>query len=61
MRIVSKRTVLAIGSVMDFWPARGYAEFMPKGSVKKRIGQHWKTTGNHFKDVVGKYEYSGKR
>lgn len=59
MHFVSKRTLKAMGSVMEFWPAHTYAEYMPKGSIQQRVGRYWKATGNHLKGAIKRYEQSG--
>ena len=56
MRILSKRMIRAMGSVMEIWPDGAYAEYMPRGSTGQRIGQHWKAAGKHLKDAVNHYE-----
>lgn len=56
MHISNKRTVRAMGSVMEIWPAGSYDKYMPKGSTQQRIGRHWEATGKYVKDAVKHYE-----
>jgi hypothetical protein len=51
-----KRTVLAMGSVMDFWPRRDYAEYLPRGSLQQRMGRYWTATGRYLKQGKERYE-----
>jgi len=56
MRTTNKRTLRAMGSVMEIWPTSTYEQHMPKGSVEQQIGQQWKATGQYIKDAVKQYE-----
>ncbi|MGM0412823.1 MAG: hypothetical protein ACQERG_05895 [Pseudomonadota bacterium] len=56
MRKAVKRVVLAMGSIMEIRPTGAYAEYMPKGTARQRIGQHWKATGDYLKEAVQHYE-----
>ena len=56
MRIASRHTALAVGSVMEIWPAGSYGDYMPRGSIQQRIGRHWRATGKYIKDAVKRHE-----
>lgn len=51
-----KRTLLAMGSVMEFWPQRDYAEFLPRGSLQQRMGHYWTVTGRYLKQGKERHE-----
>lgn len=56
MYLLNRRTLRAMGSVMEFWPQHTYAEYMPKGSIQQRLGRYWNTTGNHLDHAVSSRE-----
>ncbi|MTW21502.1 hypothetical protein [Allochromatium palmeri] len=53
---VDKRTIEAVGSVMDLWPMGDYSEYVPRGTARERIYRHWVTVGRHLKTAVAQYE-----
>ena len=48
--------LLAVGSALDFWPARDYREFLPRGSLDSRIGGYWERTGQYLRTAIEKHE-----
>ena len=56
MRRPQRRTVLAMGSVMEFWPMRDYAQCLPRGSLQQRIGRYWTATGRYLNQGKERYE-----
>lgn len=56
MQKAHKRLVLAMGSVMDFWPRRDYTEFLPRGSRQQRMARYWTATGRYLHQGKERYE-----
>jgi len=56
VRIRDYRRVRAVSSVMEFWPAGNYVEFMPKGTVEQRLGKCWLQTGQRLTKSMKRYE-----
>lgn len=52
-----KRTVRAMGSVMEIWPSNSYSRHMPKGTIEPRLGQQWKAKGEYLKDAVKEWHW----
>lgn len=51
-----KRTALAMGSVMEFWPQRDDAEFLPRGSLQQRMWRYWTATGRYLQQGQQRYD-----
>ena len=57
MTTMTKRTLLAMGSVMDIWPQQGYEAYMPKGTIQQRLQQqHLSATGRNIEKARERHD-----
>lgn len=52
---LKNRMLLAAGSVMEVWPDRDYAEYMPQQSTEQRLGEHWRQVGQYLSTATAYY------
>lgn len=60
VRSSRRRTVSAVGSVIDIWPAGDYSEYVPRGSVQEHLRGHWVATGSYLKKAIARSSKPGR-
>ncbi|SFU95427.1 hypothetical protein [Halomonas korlensis] len=54
-KLLKNRMLLAAGSVMEVWPDRDYAEYMPQRSTEQRLGEYWRSVGQYLDTGIERY------